>query len=198
MNREIIIVIFVISLLVFYVDPTFDSDVTFVVAKLDNRKYIVRNIPNSKQQAAELLANINEKNLKLLTHLKQNFPNDPRTILFEKNYNPNAISEGSANDQYTSYSINKGEKIIYCLRSKENNEFMNINTLTYISYHEISHLLTESIGHDSSFWDNFKWLLSEAVKINLYTIEDYSLNNVRYCGIDITNNILIDSEKKNK
>ena len=33
------------------------------------------------------------------------------------NFNPNNIVESEKNNKYTSYSINKGEKTVYCLRS---------------------------------------------------------------------------------
>ena len=35
------------------------------------------------------------------------------------NFNPNNIVESEKNSKYTSYSINKGEKTVYCMRSRD-------------------------------------------------------------------------------
>ena len=33
------------------------------------------------------------------------------------NFNPNNISESDKNNKYTSYSVNKGEKIVFCVKA---------------------------------------------------------------------------------
>ena len=50
--------------------------------------------------------------------------------------------------------------------------------------------MTKSIGHTPEFWKNFKFLLQNAVAINLYTNEDYSKNPKPYCGIKVTDSPL--------
>jgi hypothetical protein len=52
----------------------------------------------------------------------------------------------------------------------------------------MGHITTESIGHDKTFWDNFKFLLQEAVKAKLYIPIDYKKENTDYCGMTISDN----------
>jgi hypothetical protein len=104
------------------------------------------------------------------------------------NYRPEKISEGVDTPGYTSYSINKGEQIVLCLRNKD--KLMDINTMMFVVLHEFAHLATESIGHTEEFWTNFKWILEESTNIGIYTRQDFKNNNVDYCGIKITSSPL--------
>ena len=71
----------------------------------------------------------------------------------KKNYRPNNITESSPGNKYTSYSINKGDKIVFCLRSKDgSNKLEDINTMMFVAIHELAHLMTKSIGHTTEFW----------------------------------------------
>ena len=80
--------------------------------------------------------------------------------------------------------INKGEQIILCLRN--NDKLVDINTLFFVVLHEFAHLATESIGHTEEFWDNFRWILEEAMNIGLYIKQEFKIKNVEYCGMTIT------------
>jgi hypothetical protein len=99
------------------------------------------------------------------------------------------LSEGGHNTGYTSFSVNKGEKIVMCIRSREggdeNGDIESFNTLMYVVLHEISHIITEEVGHTKMFWENFKWILDESDKIKIYTKVDYSEEPEKYCGISI-------------
>jgi len=52
--------------------------------------------------------------------------------------------------------------------------------------------MTESQGHKQIFWQNFKFLLQEAVELNLYAPVDYKKNPQPYCGMDISDNPYFD------
>ena len=65
---------------------------------------------------------------------------------------------------------------------------IDLNTLTYVAIHELSHIASKSVGHNDEFWDNFKFLLIEAEKINIYTPVDYKKKPVKYCGSTIHDN----------
>ena len=105
--------------------------------------------------------------------------------------NPNNISESGAKSKHTSYSVNKGEKIIFCLRQKnEEQTFVDENTVMFVAIHELAHIMTLSIGHEPEFWNNFKVLLKEAVALGIYQKEDYSKNPKPYCGITVSDNPL--------
>ena len=41
------------------------------------------------------------------------------------NFNPDEFSESTPDAQYTSYSVNKGEKIVFCLRAKSEHDKIN-------------------------------------------------------------------------
>jgi predicted metal-dependent hydrolase len=154
----------------------------------DNREYLVRNL-DDKQEAANLLASITKDLETLVRHMMAKYPDNKDTIRLYANFNPDAISEGSVDSGYTSYSVNKGEKIILCIRQKDKS-FVEKNTIMYVAIHELGHLMTSEVGHTDSFWKNFKFLLDEAISINLYKPDNYNLNPKDYCGIKINNTIL--------
>ena len=174
-------------IILMYVQNMF-NEVEYVVSSRDNRRYLVRKLPDS-QQAADLLAAINEDLTRLIHHLLAKFPDDLRMRrLFDK-FNPNAVSEGSIESGYTSYSVNKGEKIILCIRQADNS-FVEKNVLLYVAIHEISHIMTTEVGHTPLFWSNFKFVLGEAIAIQVYRKVDFDSRPEDYCGIKITSSVL--------
>ena len=48
------------------------------------------------------------------------------------------------------------------------------------------------VYHTDEFWNNFKFLLGEAKKINIYKPIDYKNKPVRYCGMTISDNPYFD------
>ena len=50
---------------------------------------------------------------------------------------------------------------------------MDINTMMFVVLHEMAHLATESIGHTSEFWENFKWILEESINIGIYIKQEF-------------------------
>ena len=173
------------------------SDVTYV--KTNNIEFLVRNLPD-KEEAALLLSRIRERLLKLVEHVHKdanNSKNDKTHNLslkrLKKNYKPNNITESSPGNKYTSYSINKGEKIVFCLRSKKvDNKLVDLNTMMFVAIHELAHLMTKSIGHTTEFWDNMRFLLKEGIKIDIYKKQDFNNLPVDYCGTKITDTPLND------
>lgn len=105
-----------------------------------------------------------------------------------RNFRPDALSESSSYQAGTSYSLNKGEKIVLCLRQKPDNSFVDLNTLTYVIIHELTHLGTiEVYPHSQIFDRNFKFALKEAIDHNFYSYEPYHENPIPYCGKMISN-----------
>ena len=163
------------------------SKIEKIVSTVDNRNYEVQ-IKDDAQEAANLIAQIREKLVILVQHLIKSFPSEDRTAQLKTNFKPDNIKEGIDDPNYTSYSINKGEQIVLCLRT--NNKLMDLNTMMFVVLHELSHICTKSIGHTPEFWENFKWILEEAMNIGIYKKQEFKLNNVDYCGITITNSPL--------
>ena len=186
---DFIIIVLILFFTTFYIKEQF-TEVSYIKSSVDNNKYLVRSEEDNKE-AANLLANINLKLLELIEVLKQKYPNDERTKRVIQNYDPNALSESDESNKYTSYSVNKGEKIVFCLRMRNvDKTLVDLNTLTYVAVHELGHLATKEIGHLDIFWKNFKWLLEIAAEHGIYNYIDYSQKPQPYCGIVISSNIL--------
>jgi predicted metal-dependent hydrolase len=166
--------------------------VTYVKSKSKNT-FLVRNLPD-KDKAAELLNEIRDRLSKIVEHVKtQNDVEKEDVDRLVKNYRPDNISESSPGNKYTSYSINKGEKLVFCIRSKdEHAKLVEINTMMFVAIHELAHIGSEQIGHGDEFWKNFKFLLQRAVEIKVYDPIDYKNKPKRYCSMDIHDNPLYD------
>lgn len=163
-----------------------------IISDVDGNKYCVRERAKL-ELAADLLAKVTERMSKLVKHMDENYPEDPDAQRLVKNFNPKKISETLPTSKLTAYSENKGEKIAFCLNSKKDGgSLIDLNTLTFVAIHELGHLMTESVGHKPEFWSNFKTLLVNAKKINIYNPEDYKSNPKSYCGMDITDNPYFD------
>lgn len=174
----------------FYVSQRYGSEVEYVESTVDGRRYLVKSMTD-KQEAANLLARINQRIEALIKQLEESSPDWEGTQRLRDNYSPNALSEGAHQSKYTTYSVNKGKEIVFCLRSKDGNENLtDINTLMYVTVHELAHVATEEVGHTETFWENFRFMLKEAVKAGVYNKVDYSQNPTRYCGMTLTSNVL--------
>jgi len=155
-----------------------------VTSKIDNKEYTVQ-FKDDSVEAADLIAKIRQKLDIIQEHLKKTYgANDIRVEMLIKNYRADKIKEGVDTPGYTSYSINKGEQIVLCLRN--NDKLVDINTMLFVVLHEFAHLATISIGHTEEFWDNFRWILEESINIGIYIKQDFKNENVEYCGMSIT------------
>jgi len=103
------------------------------------------------------------------------------------NFNSDAFSETTPDSKYTSYSVNKGEKVIFCIRDKKDGEaLVKENIMTFVSIHEMAHLMTKSIGHEHDFWSNMRLLLKIAIDNGIYKNIDFNKKPEPYCGITIS------------
>ncbi len=191
--------IFIISFIVFLIYMYYENsnnEVVYVVSNIDNGKYLVRNVGDN-QKAADLLARTKGKLLRLCEYLKGKYEKRDGIDRLINRFNPDRITEAGKDSKYTSYSINKGEKIVLCLRSRDDKEqIVDDNTLMFVALHELSHIMTKSIGHTKEFWRNFKFLLKRGMEIGIYTHEDYNNQPKEYCGITVTDTPLNDSSIK--
>ena len=172
-------------------DTYFMGKVEMVKSTVDGHEYSVRSLPD-KQAAADLLADIRAKLDTLVMHLQKMYPDDDRTKRIIKSFRSEKISEGGEDTQkYTSYSVNKGEKIVFCLRSRDKEQkLVDLNTMVFVAIHELAHIGTESIGHTDDFWHNMRYLLEEGINVGVYTKQDFSKKPVKYCGINVTSSPL--------
>jgi hypothetical protein len=181
-----IALLIIVSMKIYQDSDTFN--LRCIISDVDGKKYCVRE-RSKLVLAADRLATVNQKMGKLVEHCKKTFPNRENVKRLCKGYNPKQIYETLPTSEYTAYSQNKGEKMAFCLNKEKNGDkLIDPNTLTFVALHELSHIATESIGHGEEFWTNFKFLLGEASKINIYKQVDYKKHPARYCGTDITDN----------
>jgi hypothetical protein len=180
----IIVIILVLTFFLHYESKY--SDLTYVISNLDGKSYLVRN-REDKQEAADLMSQIKGNLTKIVDYLEKNHISDPRVKRLVEKFRPENISESIPNTSYTSYSVNKGEKIVFCIRSKDEQEKLeDLNTMMFVAIHELAHIMTKSVGHTDEFWDNMKYLLKKAITINVYKPVDYKASPTDYCGTKIT------------
>ena len=192
MNDNIFNVILVIFILIIGYRLYINSDsfnLRCIISDVNGEKYCVRD-RNKLELAADKLANLNIKLNKLVKYLGEKYPDKENVKRLVKGYNPQQIYETLPTSEYTAYSENKGEKLAFCLDSEKNSQgrLIDDNTLMYVALHEVSHIATKSIGHEKEFWDNFKFIITEAKKLKIYNPVDYKNQPARYCGMNITDN----------
>lgn len=181
-----VFVLFVMTIIIVMIVQNHFSEVEYVKSTVDGRNYLVCKLPQ-KQQAADYLADINSKLMRLIKHMVAKYSTKDVYQLYS-NYNPDYISEGSHVSGFTSYTVGKS-KLVLCIRQKDNS-FVEKNTIMYVAIHELAHMMTPETGHTPSFWSNFKILLEEAISIGLYKKVDFANKPQDYCGIQITSSIV--------
>ena len=182
-----VIITFLICVFSYYI---IFNNYSLIKSKIDGNKYYVQKKESltDMSETSDHIAKIVNRIKALIEHLKKTYPDDKRTIILEKNFDPTSVLEAPIVKGQTSYSINKGEKIMLCLRTRdEHEELIELNTMMFVTLHEIAHVCTVSIGHTEEFWENFKWILEEAINIGIYSKQEFSKNPVNYCGITISN-----------
>ena len=152
-----------------------------------------------KQNAADTMAKVRLKMNKLKLHLESSAPDKPQVQQLKRNFeaNPNRFKEATPDAEHTSYSVNKGEEVHFCLRQRENGDesLVHEEIVTFVAIHEMGHMITKTIGHGADFWNNFAWLLQEAEKIGIYSHKDFRAHPVSYCGMKITDQPSYDPSK---
>lgn len=208
---EVVFIILFFVIVIIYQKKYLNNDIVYVRSELDNKYYLVRNLPD-KQIAVNLLSKIKQYIFLLINYLKNNTDTESQkniqTLACDlshqskvcKNYREyisilhhkiqkTEISEGIGSEKYTSYSVNKGEQLVICLRSLKTNELHDINIIMYVVIHELSHIACPEYGHTELFKEIFAYLLRNAISINIYNRIDFYKNPEDYCGLMLTDSI---------
>ena len=185
----VVIVLVLAASAYMYFDSSDSFNLKCIVSTVDGNKYCVRERAK-EQAAADLLASVTKKCKQLVDYMNQKHPDDERVQRLDSGFNPQKVMETLPNSVHTAYSENKGEKVAFCLnRSKNNNDnLIDMPTLMFVAIHELSHIMTESIGHKSDFWANFKFLLENAKAAGIHDPVDYKSKPAEYCGMKIKDN----------
>lgn len=199
-NEFIIIVIIfliLISLQLFKKNNINKRNVEMINVKsfFDGEYYEVLN-KNDSLKTALLLSKIKNNFITLINHLNDNIDKHGSKKYAIKNLkkrikNLKIIERPSDSDEFvTSYTLNKGELMVICLRKKLLETIHDFNIIFYVCIHELAHIASNSIGHNDEFKSNFKFLLKEAIKLKLYTPVDYRKYPINYCGMVVDEYIL--------
>lgn len=193
-NIIIIITLVVVLLTLFY--KYNDYDITSVKSQLDGEQYLVRNLPD-KQQASNMLAKIHKNMMYLTNYLYNNInkykKHEADIKQLKERMETCIIMESTENNIYTSYSVNKGEQIVFCLRSRnalDKDKLHDINLLMYVVLHEMAHVACPEYGHTPLFKEIFGLLTTTAIELGIYKKIDFNANNTEYCGLMITDSII--------
>lgn len=189
----VLITILGICLYIFF-DNWGELQLKCIISTQDGNKYCVRE-RSRIQEAADLLAKVTNKCKELVDYVGNKHPDMESVKRLVDGFNPKKIMETLPTSQFTAYSENKGEKIAFCLNRKkgENEVLIDESTLTFVAIHELSHIMTKSIGHKSEFWENFKFLLENAKEAGIHNPVDYKNEPKEYCGMKIHDNPYYDA-----
>lgn len=187
----LLIIVFVISIILLLRLEKYE--VKYVKSSLNNKEYLVRDMPDS-QQSADLISHMHLNLEKLVNTLYQNKDTKYKDFnemigRLNSQFKTTIINESSENNSYTSYSVNKGEQIVFCLRSKYNNQLHDINLLMYVALHELAHIGCKSYGHTDEFKNIFAFLISVSTELNIYQKIDFKNKPIEYCGLVISEHI---------
>jgi len=203
----VVIVIGIILKKSYLVDPEVKYTLkTKPILANDGNLYKVHNFGDSTT-AANILAKINSILIELISYLKNKYgvkinnSNNSNNLYYDAikkilmRYNPDNLIENSPNDNVdTSYTLNKGSMVAFCLREKGSNNYIHdMNTLTFVAIHELAHMAIEEDGHPPKFWSMFKWLLMEAEMGNIFFSKNYSKSPIQYCGMKVNYNPRFDN-----
>ncbi len=184
----LIIALFIILCLCMLIRPdTLVSNVVddrVLVEAYDGRSYRVRNT-SRKQETALALARVNEKAVNFINRLVQE--GDPEhkgaVMRLKSRYRPDRLSEGRIDRRYSSYTINKGEEMVLCMRSRdEKDNLYDDNLVFYVVLHELAHVASVTEDHREEFHVNFRYLLRKASEWGLFTKQTHRFD---YCGVDV-------------
>jgi len=147
---------------------------------LTKKKLLNSLINNMKHLKSHLVANIDN-----LIEIK------PYIIQLNRNFTIDTkIYETNPNSDLTSYSVNKGQEVSFCMKSKISKTYHDLNLLTYVAIHEMAHFACPEIGHGELFQKIFKTFTTEAVNIGIYKKIDYNKKPVEYCGMSLNSSII--------
>jgi hypothetical protein len=177
------VLVFILCLLVGWAASlNFSSkDDRVLVEGFDGRKYLVRDIPN-KKDTADMMALLNAKVLALIHQMRQSGEKPVMVTRLAARYRPEVLAEGHVHRKLTSYTVNKGENVVLCMRSRDADVLYPENVLFSVLLHELAHVSSISEGHGDEFNENLRSLTRAAERAGLLQREKVSLD---YCGVPL-------------
>jgi len=191
--KETILIAFIV--IIIYLFLFHNKKNIILIEGRDKNKYLVYNDSN-KNNSAILLSDIITNMFKLKDYLYANIDKYPDFTEYIKQLNRNLnknrtlIYENDPNSKLTSFSVNKGEEIAFCLKSKKTGKIHDTNLIMYVALHEMAHVACPEVGHGDLFKKIFKFLTDIAIEQNIYVLDNYETKPVEYCGMVLSSNIV--------
>ena len=188
MNFFLIIFFFIL----FFILYKSNDQQIYIQSSFDHKFYLVNKQNRNKEYTSRILSIIKHKMIELTENIKVSkeniiYINNLKEKIYQTKFVENKNIFPKPN--ITSYSLNKGEKIVLCVYDYRKQEFYDLNTLIFVSIHELAHIANPTIGHDESFYYIFNILLNQAIFLKIYTFYNYEKIPKKYCGIIINSNI---------
>ena len=189
---EIIFIILIVVLVYLFI-KIIRSNTVCITSNLDKKKYLVQDM-NNKEKASNILSIINERINIFKNYLKNNMDHYPKYKSYIKQFckriNGLVLQENAPDGKYTSYTLNKGDKMALCLRSAKTGKLHDINLIMYVVLHELAHIACPERDHTELFKEIFVFFQKIAIKLGIYERENYDINPHEYCGLVINENLL--------
>lgn len=179
----------------------------------DGETYQILDDYADKEKTAALFARINTKLLDFIEYLKIKYKvnnvDSPANLaemsarqrnLYDivsricVNYNFEEVFETHPTGKNgTSYTVEKGQQLHMCTRDKDTLKLHNDDDIMFVAIHELAHMGNINWGHETDFWEIFKFLLHEAELANIHHSVNYASEPMNYCGLPVDYNPLYDS-----
>lgn len=192
MTETILIAMLIIFIYIFLF---FNRNKVVYMESISGDKMLIYADPMKKEKA-NLLAAIKTNMYALRDYMYRNINKFPDYTDYIKQLNMNLdedktiIYETDPDTNLTSYSVNKGEELSFCLKSKKTGQVHDLNLLMYVAIHEMAHIACPEIGHGELFKKIFRKLIEEAINIEIYTKVDYTNHPIEYCGMILSSSII--------
>ena len=208
LNAGGLIIIAVLVIITYFAGRRLQSDcftierTREVISQGDGRPYRVHEAHAGPQQAADALATLNGRAISLMRALRERYVRGADGARYPERreatqrlldlYNPDNLAENSPKDPSgdTSYTLNKGAVVAICLRERaaRAENIHDLDTLTFVTIHEMAHIAVKDIDHPPRFWEAFRFLLEAAEEAGIYRSADYAKAPHQYCGLSIDYN----------
>lgn len=193
-NTVLQIILFILFIIIIYfLNKLSKPEAIYMKSELNNREYLVQNLDH-KEEATYILSIIHQRIFIFRDYLEKNIDKFPEYQVYIKQFCDRiknlVLQENPPDGTYTSFTVNKGDEIALCLRSKRTGELHDLNIVMYVVLHELAHVACPEVDHTELFKKIFIFFLENAISIKIYKNINYQLAPREYCGLIIKENLL--------